>query len=119
VNKKHADANEQQEGQELGHRNHGDGTGSFTNAANVDQYEKTIHGEHHNNPHHRTAEERHHQGHGICQDVYHASNCAECREKIKHAGEKPDVAPKRHFDISVKTPGQRNTAAGDRETCDE
>src|SRR4029077_15246814 len=29
------------------------------------------------------------------------------------------VAPKRHFDIRVKTAGQRNAAAGDRETCDE
>ena len=88
-------------------------------AANVDQYEGSIDREHHDNPHHGTAEERHHQGDRVCQYVHDAGNRAECREKIKHAGEESDVAPKRHFDIRVKTAGQRNATAGDRETCDE
>src|SRR5215468_2432242 len=105
MNKKYSDANEQQERQKLGHRDHSDGTGALADAANVDQYEETINRKHHDNPHSGTSEERHHQGDRVCQYVHDSSHCAERCEKIKHTCKESHVAPERDFDVRVKTAG--------------
>src|SRR5215470_6035399 len=105
MNKKYSYANEQQQRQKLGKSNHGDRPSALTDAANVDHYEEAIHNEHHDNSHHGTAKERNDQSHGVCQHVHDPGNRTECREKIKHASEKSDVAPKCHFDIRVKAAG--------------